>query len=256
MISQEKKIENQMYEALKNNEFIVYMQPKIDLVSGLIAGAEALVRWKMPDGQILNPSEFIPTFEKNGFIDELDFYVYEETLKTLRYWLDIGKRPIIISLNVSRVHIKDSKFITKLDNLVKKYNIPSNLIEFEITENIFFNEQERLIYIMNSLRKKGFLISIDDFGSGYSSLNLLKMLPIDILKLDREFFMGNNMDQNDKIIISGIISLAKSLGLKVVSEGVETEEQAAFLRESCCDMAQGFLFYKPLPMEEFIKLIY
>jgi EAL domain-containing protein (putative c-di-GMP-specific phosphodiesterase class I) len=231
------------------------MQPKIDLHSLQITGAEALVRWKLPTGEYIGPMEFIPVFENNGFITELDFYVYEKTFRALRQWIDAGKQPIIVSVNVSRIHLNDSRFLERLDYLVEKYKIPTNLIELEITENIFFKELDRLIFIMNSLRKRGFLISIDDFGSGYSSLNLLKTLPIDILKLDREFFMQNEMRENDKIIISGIITLAKGLGLKVISEGVETIEQVKFLRENSCDMAQGFLFYKPLPLDDFIDLI-
>jgi EAL domain-containing protein (putative c-di-GMP-specific phosphodiesterase class I) len=203
----------------------------------------------------MGPMEFIPIFERNGFIDELDFYVYDITFRSLRQWLEKGNEPFIVSINVSRIHIKDSKFLERLDKLVEKYKIPTNCIELEITESMFFNELDRLLWIMNSLRKRGFLISIDDFGSGYSSLNLLKTLPIDIIKLDREFFMKNRMQDNDKIVISGIISLAKGLGLKVISEGVETLEQAEFLKESSCDMAQGFLFYQPLPMEDFYQLM-
>lgn len=254
-ISKEKMIEHLMYDALSNNEFLIYMQPKIDLMSSEIIGAEALVRWKLSNGQMLSPMEFIPVFEKNGFIDELDFYVYEKTFIAFNQWIASGKKPIIISLNVSRAHLNDSKFFERLEQLVDKYQIPAHQIELELTESIFFKELDRLVYVMNNLRKKGFLISIDDFGSGYSSLNLLKTLPIDILKLDREFFSGNKIESNDKIVISGIITLAKGLGLKVVSEGVETSEQALFLKDNLCDMAQGYLFYKPLPMDEFEKLI-
>lgn len=137
----------------------------------------------------------------------------------------------------------------------KKYKLPTNLIELEITENIFLKGLDRLLDFINSLRNRGFLISIDDFGSGYSSLNLLKTLPIDILKLDKEFFMKNRMEYKDKVVINSIIQLAKGLGLKVVSEGVETLEQAKFLKESYCDIVQGYFFYQPMPMEEFVKLI-
>lgn len=253
-IMKENLIENRMFEALRNQEFHVFMQPKIDLASMKMIGAEALVRWRLPSGIYMSPMEFIPIFERNGFIDELDFYVYEKTFQGLREWLDMGKEEIIVSVNVSRYHLNDSRFIERFHDLVRRYHIPSRLIELEITESIFFKELDRLINIMNSLRERGFLISIDDFGSGYSSLNLLKTLPIDILKLDREFFMQNQMRENDKIIISSIISLAKGLGLKVISEGVETSEQAEFLRENCCDMAQGYLFYKPIPMEDFVQM--
>jgi diguanylate cyclase (GGDEF)-like protein len=254
-VTKENGVASKMREALRNNEFIVYMQPKVDLATAKIIGAEALVRWRVPSGEILGAQEFVPIFEKNGFITELDFYVYDKTMKALRQWLDMGKQEIVVSLNVSRLHLKEARLIDYLDYLLKKYQIPSRLIELEITENMFFAEIDRLKNIIDILRNNGFLISIDDFGSGYSSLNLLKTLPIDILKLDREFFMENHMGDHDKIIISGIISLAKGLGLKVISEGVETKEQLEFLKESCCDMAQGYLFYKPMPMEEFVDLL-
>jgi diguanylate cyclase (GGDEF)-like protein len=249
-VTKEKMIENHMHEALRNHEFIVYMQPKIELRSLRIIGAEALVRWKTQSGEIMNPAEFIPVFEKNGFIVELDFYVYEEAFKMLRRWLDMGKHKIVISVNVSRLHIDDELFIQKLEYLINKYNLPTNLIEIEITESIFLKGLDRLKRFINSLREKGLLISIDDFGSGFSSLNLLKTLPIDILKLDKEFFMYNVMDNKDKIVITNIINLAKGLGLKVISEGVETMDQARFLKESHCDMVQGYFFYKPMPMED------
>jgi diguanylate cyclase (GGDEF)-like protein len=254
-ITKENMIENKMQNAITNEEFVVYLQPKIDLKSLKICGAEALVRWRLPDGKLMSPTEFIPVFEKNGFIAELDFYVYDYTLRALRSWLDKGKKPIILSMNVSRIHLQDSNFIDRLDQLLGKYRIPSELIELEITESVFLSDLDRLRFFVSNLRNRGFLISIDDFGSGYSSLNLLKSLPIDILKLDREFFMSNTMDEKDKLVISGIISLAKGLGLKVLSEGVETIEQMEFLRENQCDMAQGFLFYQPMPVEEFVPLI-
>lgn len=254
-ITKEKMIENQMHEALVNHEFIVYMQPKIDLRSLNIVGAEALVRWKNQNGELMNPSEFISIFEKNGFILELDFYVYEEAFKMLRSWLDMGKKAIIISVNVSRLHIDDDLFISKLEFLIDKYRIPTGLIEIEITESIFMKGLDRLKRFISNLRERGFLISIDDFGSGFSSLNLLKTLPIDILKLDKDFFMYNIMDDKDKIVITNIINLAKGLGLKVISEGVETMDQARFLKENHCDMVQGYFFYKPMPMEELERLI-
>ncbi|MBP1755130.1 MAG: diguanylate cyclase/phosphodiesterase [Firmicutes bacterium] len=254
-VMKENRIENNMHNALMNKEFVVYYQPKMDLKTMKINGAEALVRWKLPDGKLMGPDEFIPIFEKNGFIVDLDFYVYEATLQAMRSWIDSGKKPIIISMNVSRIHLDDSRFIDRLQQLLTSYDISPNLIELEITESMFINNLDRLRFFVNNLRKHGFIISIDDFGSGFSSLNLLKSLPIDILKLDREFFMHNTMEKQDKLVISGIISLAKGLGLKVLSEGIETVEQLEFIRENLCDMAQGYLFYHPMPMEEFIQLL-
>lgn len=254
-IKRQKQIEDRMKEALKNNEFLVYMQPKIELHTLKIIGAEALVRWKTPEGRIMSPMEFIPIFEKNGFIMELDFYVYEKVLQSLREWIDMGKQPVIVSVNVSRLHIEDTLFIEKLEYLLEKYGIPRHLVEIEITENLFLKSLDALFELMNRLHKLGYLISIDDFGSGYSSLNLLKNLPVDIIKLDKEFFMQSKMEEKNKIVINSIIQLAKGLGLKVISEGVETSEQADFLRESRCDMVQGYFFYKPMPTEEFVKII-
>lgn len=254
-ISKEKMIESNMYEALNNNEFIVYMQPKVDLKTNQIIGAEALVRWQQPSGNMISPADFIPVFEKNGFISELDFYVYEETMIFLRNWLDMGRKPLVLSINVSKLHINDSDFIIKLENLIEKYKIPPQFIELELTESIFFKELDRLVNILNYLKTRGFLISIDDFGSGYSSLNILKTLPVDILKIDRDFFRQNHMENQDKTIISSIVIIAKGLGLKVISEGIETEEQVSFLKENKCDMAQGYWFYRPMPMQEFMKLV-
>lgn len=254
-MEKEKEIERQMLEALKNREFIVYYQPKINLVNHEIIGAEALVRWKTSAGVIRNPIEFIPVFENNGFILELDFYVYEEVFRKLREWMDQGKKPMLISVNVSRLHIDDTKFLSKLDALVEKYQIPTCYVEIELTESAVFNNMEKLLEVFYNLRKRGFVISIDDFGSGFSSLNLLKNLPVDVLKLDKEFFLKNSMTGRNKVVILNIIQLAKGLGLEVISEGVETQEQAEFLEKCGCDMAQGYLFYKPLQVEEFEKLL-
>lgn len=251
----ENMIENNMHHALKYNEFEVFLQPKIELATMKIIGAEALVRWRLPDGRLMGPGEFISIFEKNGFIADLDFYVYERTLSSIREWLNKNKQPIRISMNVSRIHLEDSRFIERLGQLLNKYDIPAEMIELEITESMFINDLERLKFFIGNLRKHGFQISIDDFGSGYSSLNLLKNLPVDILKLDREFIAGNTMEEQDKLVISSIISLAKGLGLKVLSEGIETVEQMEFLKSSQCDMAQGYLFYHPMPVEEFIQLL-
>lgn len=254
-LSSEKMIINHMYEALNNHEFIVYMQPKIELKTNRLIGAEALVRWKQPSGKLISPQEFIPVFEKNGFILELDFYVYEKTMIFIREWIDKGKKPLPISINVSKLHLYDTLFIQKFEKLIDKYKIPAHLIELELTESIFFKELDRLVTILNYLRKKGFLISIDDFGSGYSSLILLKTLPVDILKIDRDFFRQNQMDKQEKTIILSIITMAKGLGLKVLSEGIETEEQVEFLKNNHCDLAQGFWFYQPMPMQDFFELV-
>ncbi|MBW6410597.1 putative bifunctional diguanylate cyclase/phosphodiesterase [Clostridium weizhouense] len=252
-ITKEKEIENLMLSSLENKEFLVYLQPKIELSSKKIVGAEALVRWLSPLKKLISPVEFIPLFEKNGFIIDLDFYVYEEVLKKMRSWIDEGKDLIPISLNVSRLHLNDTDFISRLKKLTQKYNIPTSLIELELTESIFFENVDYLLKTIEELKLLGFTCSIDDFGSGYSSLNLLKDLPIDVLKLDKDFFPNHYINKKEKVIISNIVKMAKELDITVLSEGIETEEQADFLTEIGCTMAQGYLFDKPMPINTFEK---
>ncbi|KMT22874.1 diguanylate cyclase (GGDEF) domain-containing protein [Clostridium cylindrosporum DSM 605] len=254
-ILKEKEIETYMNSALENKEFVIYFQPKYSLKDLSIVGAEALVRWNSKENGIISPGEFIPLFEKNGFILDLDMYVFEEVCKTIRSFIDRGVPIIPISVNVSRVHLNNKNFIEMYKELADKYNINPSFIEIEITESAVFGNTEILLDIMNSIKKVGFSISMDDFGAGYSSLNLLKDLPVDILKLDREFFKEVNGTGRWKQVVLGIVSLAKSMGIKVVSEGVETEEQSEFLEEIGCDMAQGYLFSKPVPISEFKDML-
>lgn len=246
----EKEIENRMVKSLANREFTVYYQPKVNLITREIAGAEALVRW-ISGGKLISPNDFIPLFEKNGFVTSLDFFVYEEVLINLRKWIDEGKSIVPISVNVSRVHLKNPNFIDQLYTLLQKHRIPSKYFELELTESIFLDNIENLIDLMNKLRNLGFVISMDDFGSGYSSLNLLKDLPVDVLKLDKDFFQSGVIAEKEKTIISHVISMAKQLSLTVLCEGVETEDQATFLMENKCDLAQGYLYAKPMPAKDF-----
>lgn len=251
----EKEMENTMFSSLENKEFIVYLQPKIELNTGEIQGSEALVRWKSPDKGLIPPNEFIPFFEKNGFVINLDLYVLEEVCMQLRRWINTGINPVTISVNVSRIHLYCNNFIETYKNIIDKYEIPAKYIELELTENIIFDNFDILIDIMNNLKEIGFLISMDDFGSGYSSLNMLKEIPMDILKLDQKFIMETYNSNRSKIIVTKVVEMAKELGMRVISEGVETEEQFELLKEVKCDMAQGYLFGKPMPIEEFEKLI-
>lgn len=246
------EIVNKAKTALKNHEFVVYYQPKIELKTDTLVGAEALVRWKKPDGTIVRPDKFIPYLERNGFIVNVDFYVYEEVCKFIRAHLDAGKKIVPISVNVSRVHLKDPDFLKIVNGIISKYRIPSDLIEFELTESVFLENQNAAIQTMDELKKLGYLVSIDDFGSGFSSLNLLKNLPVDILKIDKEFLSnGSNFNSNDGIVVSSIINMANKMKISVICEGVETEEQVNFLRANNCDMVQGFFFARPIPENEF-----
>lgn len=242
-------------QALLNHEFQVYLQPKMDLQNNQLVGAEALVRWRRKDGTLMYPDEFIPIFERNGFIVRIDFYVYETVCQLIKKWMHQFNKSVPVSVNVSRVHMANEHFVDEFERLVKQYNIPNQLLELELTESMVLDHVDSAINAMNQLQEKGFIVSIDDFGAGYSSLNLLKDLKTDILKLDKEFFRQGDLRKQDKIIVSNIINMAKELDMKVLSEGVETALQLEFLKESCCDMAQGYLYAKPLPVPEFEQFL-
>lgn len=254
-ITKEIEIANSMDEALKNNEFSIYLQPKINLSDGRLVGAEALVRWIKPEGTIIPPDNFIPQFERNGFIINLDFFVYEEVCKTLRKWIDNGVDVIPISVNVSRVHLNEEDFVGKFKKLVDSYNISPELLELELTETIFLEHTELALNAMREFRKLGYQVSIDDFGAGYSSLNLLKDIQTDVLKIDKGFFLQGEMNKEGKVIVSNIINMAKELNMKVLSEGVETKMQSDFLRDISCDMAQGYFYSRPVPVKEFENIM-
>lgn len=256
-ISQKEKhsiyIENHMEQALKNSEFVVYLQPKFNLSDSTISGAEALVRWQMTSGKMIYPNDFIPVFEQNGFIVPLDFYVYKQVCIFIRKWIDIGVKKIPpISVNVSRAHIGNINFVNRVLELVNNYGIPHEYLEFELTETLFTDNSERMIELIQNLKDEGFKTSIDDFGSGYSSLNLLKDMSVDIIKLDKSFFSDADSNrEKEQTLISGIISIAKKMSIYTICEGVETENQARFLLSANCDYAQGYLYEKPIPTAMF-----
>lgn len=253
---EEKDIENHMRAALQNGEFVVYLQPKIELGTRKVSGAEALVRWNRPGKGLIGPDQFIPMFERNGFILELDLYIFRQVCKRLRLWLDCGLTPVPIAVNLSRVHLHNMEFIEKYQRVAEHYRIPPRLIELELTESVVFDNFKIFMDLVRELHQVGFALSMDDFGAGYSSLNLLKELPVDILKLDREFFRETANNDRGKTVICGVVSMAKELNIRVVAEGVETEVQAAFLKKIGCDMAQGFLYAKPMPMGEFEAYVF
>lgn len=254
-IIEELEIENKMYKALINREYKVYYQPKYDLNTEKIVGAEALVRWQDPEKGLIPPAKFIPLFEKNGFIVNLDMYVYKSVLQCLRERLDNGESVVPISLNVSRFHVNNPNIVKDINELVKSYNIDPKLVEFELTESAFMKNADRLIEKMIGLKKVGFKISVDDFGSGFSSLNLLKEFPANTLKIDKAFLDETTNSQRSKDIVKSIVDMAKNINMEVICEGVETREQADFLKEIGCEMAQGYLFAKPMPREDFEELL-
>lgn len=253
-IIEENEIEQAMESALENREFQVFLQPKMDLVTEKVSGAEALIRWQHPKKGLLSPGVFIPIFETNGFVTQLDMFVLEEVLKTQKKWLDQGKKVVPISVNQSRLHIYNPSYIAQLKNLQDRYQVPPELIELELTESIFSSEIEVLKEITKEIHDIGYKLSIDDFGSGYSSLNMLKDIKVDTLKLDREFIRETSDSIRVTKIVESVVAMSKNLGIKTLAEGVENEIQVQLLRKIGCEYAQGYYFAKPMPIPEYEKI--
>lgn len=254
-IRREVEITSSIPRALSQKEFQVYFQPKIDTDTLSLIGAEALVRWQKSGGAFVYPDEFIPLIERSGQIVEVDYYVYRQVFSFLADRLKEGKRVVPISVNVSRVHLNRMHILEYVKELLEEFQVPCSLVEFELTESIYLEDTERALELIKGLHKMGFKISMDDFGSGYSSLNLLSKLPIDIIKLDRVFLKEGEMQENDRIIISCVVDMAKRLKITSLCEGVETQEQCDYLKEVGCQMQQGFYFSRPIPQEVFEKLL-
>ncbi len=249
-LQRRKSIEDDMHNALLNGEFVMYLQPKHSISSGRIIGAEALVRWMHPIHGMVSPGEFIPIFEQNGFILKLDCFIWEEACRKIRGWIDDGITPVPISVNISREYVHTFDVIGKIKELIKKYDIPMDLLELEITESVDGNGVEDVV---KDMKDAGFTMLMDDFGSGYSSLNMLKSTPFDVLKIDRGFLEEFMDSDRGRKIIQHTISMSRDIGLDIIAEGVETMEQAEFLSKCGCDSAQGFFYSKPLPVAEFDK---
>ncbi len=256
-IREEHFIENIMETALERNEFMVYLQPKFSLDGeNEVTGAEALVRWKH-NGKLLPPGQFIPLFERNGFVTKLDFYMFREVCRLQKSWQNQGLTPKIISVNMSRAHLRNPEFVQVLANYCKEYEIDPKYFEIEITESAAFENIDILMAVFKQIKEAGFHVSIDDFGTGYSSLNMLKDLPVDVLKIDRSFLTEDaNESENASKIIGSVVSLATVLNISTICEGIETKEQANLLSKLGCNMAQGFFFARPMPIEEYEKLVY
>ncbi len=248
------EIESEMNAALINGEFEMFLQPKVDVNTGQINGAEALVRWRHPIRGIRVPATFLDLFESNGFITKLDVYIWEEACKCIAQLRDMGIT-MPISVNISRIHINNTDLVETLLGLVHKYDLTPDLLELEITENLFIDDVTALFEQMNKLKAAGFIIQMDDFGSGYSSLNMLRRAPVDVLKIDRFFLDEIMATERGRIIVETSVRMAKQLELIVVAEGVETKDQLDFLKGIHCDTAQGFYFSKPVPKDEFLTLI-
>lgn len=252
---QEAEIEHRMLNALLNDEFMVYMQPKYSLEDDSIVGAEALVRWTTSEGILMFPNDFIPLFEKNGFIVQLDMYMLEKVAMFIRDRLDKGLPVVTISVNFSRIHLNNEHFVEQLNQIVEKYNIPRKYIELELTESTIFENEELLVNIFHELHDLGYILSMDDFGRGYSSLGLLKNLPVDVIKMDRDFFTSSISDPKARLIIESTIQMATQLSIHTVAEGVENKEHVSLLKEIGCDVVQGYYYSKPVPSGEFSKML-
>ena len=249
------EIEKDMNLAILDKQFLMYLQPKYNLMAGEICGAEVLVRWKHPAKGLIQPNDFIPLFERNGFILRLDEYMWEEACKTIARWRAEGKEPVPLSVNISRYHIKNNDLVGVWKKLIHKYEIPTSYLILEITET-FFYDSEDLYIVLAKLQDMGFKLEVDDFGSGYSSLNMIRRVPVNAIKIDKDFLDKKLATDKGKIVISHTIAMAKDLQLGVVAEGVETKEHVDFLKSSACDIAQGYFFAKPMPLEDFNKLYY
>lgn len=258
----ERKVEDDMDRALMNREFKVYLQPKVSSAEETLAGAEALVRWIHPEEGFIPPNRFIPIFEQNGFIVKLDDYMLEEVSRLQAQWLSEGKKTVPISVNVSRTHFTREDLAEHICRIVDKYEVPHHLIELELTESAFFDDKHMILNTVHKMQELGFVVSMDDFGSGYSSLNSLKELHLDVLKIDGEFFRGldaesfrehNNIEERGLLIVAEVIDLAKKLNMQIVAEGIESREQVDFLVSQECDLIQGYFFAKPMPIEEYAE---
>ena len=238
-------------KALEEKSILVYFQPKVSVSENAVVGAEALTRLKDDDGNIIPPALFISVLENSGKILELDWYVMRYVFAKIRSWLSEGKTPKRVSINLSKLHFYYDNLVTDIIREFDSYDISPEYIEFEVTESVFFEEAQLIINKIEKLRERGFRVSVDDFGAGYSSLNLIGILPVDIIKLDKGFIknsLGNNKGKN---IIKGLISILNEIDMEIVCEGIETKEEEKIVYEFGCDSMQGFLYDKPIPVEDF-----
>lgn len=249
----ERNVINEFKYALKNNYFKMFLQPQIDSKTGKCIGSEALVRWQNPDGTFKHPGDFIPILEKAGLIYQLDHYIWESAAKQLSEWKKQGIKDYYISVNISVKDFYYGDLFKIFTELLTKYDITPDMLNLEITESVLIGDKNFHRSILAKLHNYGFGIEMDDFGSGYSSLNALKEMTMDVLKIDMEFLNESNNELRGKTVIASVVKMAKALGMTIISEGVETESQATFLKHVGVDIFQGYLFSKPIPVKDFEK---
>ncbi len=247
----EQSICNELHSAIKNRQIEMFLQPKFHLEKRVIIGAEALARWRNPNGTYKMPFEFIPVLEKVGYIDELDFFIYGEVLRTLEKWKHDGRSIIPVSVNFSQHHITQPKFVENIIKTADKYDVDKGDVEIEITESCFSGDTQALFSVMDKLRSVGFKVSIDDFGIGYSTLSVLMNAPVDIVKIDKSFIDNIEQNKNDRDFVANMCSLIDTAKKDIIFEGVETDAQAAILCQSGYTKAQGWLFDKAMPLDDF-----
>lgn len=254
-IEEKARVEQEMIpmfeRALRDRRILVYLQPKVAVESGHVVGAEALVRMMDDNGKIVPPMSFIPILERTGMIVKLDYCVLVQVCALIRRWLDEGIKPIRISVNLSRYDFQEDGLWEQMLNTIKEYNIPREYLEFEVTETIFYDDVEFIINKLRQLRAKGHKVSMDDFGSGYSSLNTVGLMPIDIIKFDRSFVQNSISNQKGLEIMSGLVDIFNKINLEVICEGVETAEEERTIHQCGCDLVQGYFYDRPLPIADF-----
>ena len=248
-------LSNHLFRAIEKEELVVYYQPQINFKTEKIIGIEALLRWKHPEFGSIPPNLFIPLAEKNGAINKIGEWVLRTACLQNNKWQKTGLLYARIGVNLSAVQFNDPLIVDKIENIIIETGINPKYLDLEITESVAVKENSNIIVILNKLKKIGVSISIDDFGTEYSSLSRLKLLPIDRIKIDMQFIQGIEGNQKDQAITKVIINLAKSLDLEVIAEGVETQGQMEFLNQKMCDEAQGYYYYKPMPADELEKIL-
>lgn len=246
------RIQRMFPEALENREFKVFYQPKVDVTTGNMVGAEALCRW-FRNGKIVPPMEFIPIFEQSDTICQLDFYMLDQVCRDIRRWLNEGRQPVRISVNLSRKHLVDVDLLDHLTDIIHNNNVPPQYIEIELTETTTEVGFRALSNVVSGLQQEGVRTSVDDFGMGYSSLNLIRQIPWNVLKIDKSFLPEDDEDPTSitNIMFKHVVSMAQDMGLECITEGVETKKQVELLQKTHCNIAQGYYFDKPLPVAEF-----
>ncbi len=255
-VEEEVKILSEVQESLKKGEFTFYVQPQCDIYTGKIVGGESLVRWKHGEKGLISPGIFVPILEKNGFIADLDRYVWDKVCQWLRSWIDRGFQPVPISVNVSRTDIFSLDVPAYLQELLRKYDLPSRLLKIEVTESAYAESNDKIIRTVKQLRDANFLVMMDDFGSGYSSLNMLKSVSVDVLKIDMRFLdIDENEEEKGIGILESVVNMARQMRMPIVVEGVETQKQENFLLKMGCRYMQGYYYYRPMPIEDFEELI-